>query len=87
MPNTRNLARGHKRLQPLIDFAQSEGWQVMRTSGGHLKFVKPGLPAIYTSSTASDHRTIRNARAQLRRAQRQADEPQASPTEGGPSHG
>ncbi|CAB3648421.1 type II toxin-antitoxin system HicA family toxin [Achromobacter pestifer] len=69
MPTARELSRGHKRLLPLIEFALREGWDVRRTPGGHLKFVKPGLPAIYTSSTASDHRATLNARAQLRRAE------------------
>ncbi|WP_431819390.1 type II toxin-antitoxin system HicA family toxin [Burkholderia sp. F1] len=72
MSNARELARGHKRLLPLIEFALSEGWTVSRTRGGHLRFVKPGLPPIYTSSTASDHRAGRNARAMLQRAQRNA---------------
>lgn len=70
MSNAHELARGHKRLLPLIEYALSEGWNVSRTSGGHLKFVKPGLQPIYTSATASDHRAGRNARAMLRRAQR-----------------
>lgn len=74
MAGTRDLARGHKRLRALIDFALSEGWRVVRTQGGHLKFTKPGCASIYTSSTASDHRADRNARAQLRRADRQAQE-------------
>ncbi|WP_313024546.1 type II toxin-antitoxin system HicA family toxin [Pseudomonas lopnurensis] len=64
------LCRGHKRLLPLIEFALSEGWEVSRTGGGHLKFTKPGLPPIFTSSTASDHRSSENARARLRRASR-----------------
>ena len=72
MLNAHELARGHKRLLPLIEHALSEGWNVSRTPGGHLKFVKPGLPPIYTSATASDHRAERNARAMLRRAQRHA---------------
>jgi len=72
MSNAHELARGHKRLLPLIEYALSEGWNVSRTSGGHLKFVKPGLPPIYTSATASDHRAGRNARAMLRRAQRRS---------------
>lgn len=72
MANAHDLARGHKRLQALIDFALSEGWRVVRTPGGHLKFTKPGCAAIYTSSTPSDHRAGLNARAQLRRAERQA---------------
>ncbi len=71
MSSAHDLARGHKRLLPLIEYALGEGWEVLRTQGGHLKFVKPGLPLIYTSATASDHRAIRNAHAMLRRTQRQ----------------
>jgi hypothetical protein len=64
----RTLHRGHKRLQPLIDLALREGWAVVRTPEGHLKFSKRGLPPIYTSATASDHRAGQNALARLRRA-------------------
>lgn len=70
MANAHELARGHKRLRALIEFALAEGWHVVRTPGGHLKFKKSGCAAIYTSSTASDHRAGLNARAQLRRADR-----------------
>lgn len=72
MTNAHELARGHKRLRALIEFALGEGWHVVPTHGGHLKFTKPGCASIYTSSTASDHRAGLNARAQLRRAERQA---------------
>lgn len=72
MAKAHELARGHKRLRALIDFALGEGWCVVRTPGGHLKFTKPGCASIYTGSTASDHRAGLNARAQLRRAERQA---------------
>ncbi len=78
MASAHELARGHKRLRALIDFALGEGWCVVRTPGGHLKFTKPGCASIYTSSTASDHRAGLNARAQLRRAGRQAHEVTAS---------
>ncbi|RMX06825.1 type II toxin-antitoxin system HicA family toxin [Pseudothauera nasutitermitis] len=71
MANAHELARGHKRLRALIEFAIGEGWRVKRTSGGHLKFTKTGCAPIYTSSTASDHRAGLNARAQIRRADRQ----------------
>ena len=57
MANAHELARGHKRLRALIEFAVSEGWHVKRTRGGHLKFTKTGCAAIYTSSTASDYRS------------------------------
>jgi len=65
-------ARGYKRLKPLIEFALNEGWEVTRTAGGHLRFTKPGLPAIYTGSTPSDHRSTRNALARMRRQARAA---------------
>lgn len=73
MTNARDLCRGHKQLLPLVEYALREGWTVNRTPGGHLRFIKPGLPPIYTSSTVSDHRAGRNAQAMLRRAQRQAE--------------
>lgn len=68
-------SRGYKRLKPLIELAQAEGWQVTRTARGHLELTKPGLPPIYTSSTSSDHRATRNALARLRRETRVAEEP------------
>lgn len=68
MRHARELHRGHKRLRPLIEYALSEGWEVSRTAGGHLKFVKSGMPPIYTSSTTSDQRSVLNARARLSRA-------------------
>ena len=78
MANAHELARGHKRLRALIEFAIGEGWHVKRTPSGHLKFTKAGCAAIYTSSTASDYRANLNAKAQLRRANRDA---QGSPTQ------
>ncbi len=70
MTKAHELARGHKRLRALIEFAIGEGWHVKRTSGGHLKFTKMGYAPIYTSMTASDHRASLNALAQIRRAGR-----------------
>ncbi|CAD0358845.1 hypothetical protein JH302_17340 [Xanthomonas campestris] len=74
MANVHELARGNKRLKTLIEFALAEGWHIQRTQGGHLKFTKVGCAPIYTSSTASDHRASLNARAQLRRAEREAED-------------
>ncbi|QQC64380.1 hypothetical protein [Paraburkholderia ginsengisoli] len=82
MPNVHELARGHRKLRPLIEYALREGWDVERTAGGHLKFLKPGLPPIYTSATASDHRAIRNARAHLRRVARIAQIAATTPMPG-----
>jgi predicted RNA binding protein YcfA (HicA-like mRNA interferase family) len=41
MASAHELARGRERLRALIEFALGEGWRVVRTSGGHLKFTKP----------------------------------------------
>ena len=65
MASAHDLARGHKRLRALIEFALGEGWKVVRTRGGHLLFTK------------------RNARAQLRRADRQAAQGVAASQENG----
>lgn len=62
------LRGAHERLRQLSAFAQSEGWTVTRTSGGHIKFSKQGCAPIFTSCTASDYRAERNAIARLRRA-------------------
>lgn len=86
MSTPRDLYRGHPRLRPLIEFALSEGWQVARTQGGHLKFTKAGLPSVYTSATASDHRADRNAMARLRRAEQNASSA-TSPKGRRPRHG
>jgi hypothetical protein len=87
MASIYELARGHKRLRALIEFALNEGWHVKRTPGGHLKFSKPGHASIYTSSTASDHRASLNARAQLRRAARNAQAIAADSTSEENDHG
>jgi len=35
MASAHELARGHKRLRTLIEFALGEGWKVVHTRGGH----------------------------------------------------
>ena len=67
MSSAYDICRGHKRIRSLVEFAMREGWTVSRTAGGHLTFEKPGLPPIFTGSTASDHRASQNAWARLRR--------------------
>jgi hypothetical protein len=39
MASAHELARGHKRLRALIEFALGEGWRGAH-AGGHLKFTK-----------------------------------------------
>ncbi|PJX11507.1 hypothetical protein CQW32_04630 [Pseudomonas putida] len=70
MSSVSELCRGHKQFLPLIEFALREGWDVRRSPADQLKFVKPGLPPIFTRSTAGGHRAGQNAWARLRRAER-----------------
>jgi hypothetical protein len=50
--------------------ARRQGWEVRRTRRGHVLFVSPDrtVPLIYGSGTPSDHRSVLNLRARLRRA-------------------
>lgn len=43
-------------LQPFIRYALKTGWKVSGQEKGPLRFVKPGLPAIYTLSLANRER-------------------------------
>ena len=48
--------------------ASKAGWTVGMTNGGHVYFLPPtGGGKIYTSSTPSDVKAIRNVKARLRR--------------------
>lgn len=69
MTRGHDLARGHARLRCLIEYVLREGWAVERIAGGHLKFVKPGLPPIYTSALVSNDRDVRNAGAPSHQAE------------------
>lgn len=69
MSKSLSAARGCKGMQRLIRYAATRGWQVQRTSGGHLRFTKPGCAPVFTSFTTRDRRAELNARSQLRRAE------------------
>lgn len=56
--------------------ARGLGFEVSRTKGGHLRFDKPGVGAVYFSSTPGDRRAILNGIAKLRRAVREQDQQQ-----------
>ena len=49
--------------------AHEFGYRVAgRTKNSHLRLTRPRYPTIFTSSTPSDHRTLKNLRSQLRKA-------------------
>ena len=55
-------------LRAMAALARRLGWQVTPTRSGHLAWRSPDGTVVYTPSTPSDYRAIRNARARLRRA-------------------
>ncbi len=57
----------HKSLRPVLAYARDHGFQVDRTAGGHLRIHRPGCPPVFSASTPSDHRGVRNTLARLRR--------------------
>jgi len=69
----RSFLRGAREsVRRLVTFAQAEGWSVDRSASGHLKLSKAGCASIFISSTPSDVRGELNARALLRRADKQS---------------
>ena len=57
-----------KELKPLMKAAQKQGWDVVTTRNGRIKWTSPqgGLP-YFSASTPSDRRAIHNIAADLRR--------------------
>lgn len=57
-----------RKVSDLVDLARSQGWRVVLRRG-HYGFHAPdGSGLVWTGSTPSDYRGVRNLRAQLRRA-------------------
>lgn len=63
-----------KAMKRLMRFAMHHGWQVERTNGGHLRFLKRGCPPVFTGFSPSDVRAEKNMLARLRRVQRQEED-------------
>lgn len=57
----------NKSMRPVVKLAESLGYRVDKTNGGHLRFLKPGRRPLFTSSTPSDWRSQRNIMSELRR--------------------
>ncbi len=65
------MATSHKKdVRALLSIAGGQGFRVERRGGGHVMVFPPDRtrPAVVMSSTPSDSRAIKNARAMLRRA-------------------
>jgi predicted RNA binding protein YcfA (HicA-like mRNA interferase family) len=55
-----------KELNELIKQAEQQGWNVCRTNGNHMKWVSPLGGVVFTSSTPSDARAMKNIKRDLR---------------------
>lgn len=54
-------------MQPAIDFAQINGFEIGRTAGGHLVFTR-GAAKVFASGATGDRRAVLNIISMLRRA-------------------
>ncbi|MGQ7245167.1 type II toxin-antitoxin system HicA family toxin [Salinicola sp. V024] len=61
-------------LKRVVRYAVTHGWIVERTRGGHVRFIKPGCPPVFTGFSPSDARAEKNVLARLRRMERQEED-------------
>lgn len=73
MPNALSIHCSTRALKRVVRFAVNHGWDVERTRGGHVRFIKAGLPPVFTGFSPSDARAEKNALARLRRLQKQEE--------------
>jgi hypothetical protein len=55
-----------KELRALLTLAENQGWRVTMTQKNHYKLVAPNGKVVFTSSTPSDSRAIKNIERDLR---------------------
>lgn len=56
-----------KEWRDLIAEATRQGWQIELTGSNHLRWRSPEGKPVFSASTPSDHRAIKNIRSMLRR--------------------
>jgi hypothetical protein len=56
-----------KDLRAIAIHAASQGWHISRTGGGHLRWTSPEGAPVFSASTPSDRRALRNIETQLRK--------------------
>jgi len=54
-------------LRELMACAEAQGWVVTRTPGDHYRWRGPAGQLVFSASTPSDRRSIKNLRSYLRR--------------------
>lgn len=73
MPSALPIRCSTRALKRVVRYAVDHGWDVERTSGGHVRFLKPGCPPVFTGFSPSDARAEKNVVARLRRVQKQEE--------------
>jgi len=58
-----------KEVRQFIRRAKKDGWNIIKTLNGHFKLTKPGSDIVFASGTPGDHRSLRNAEQDMRRAE------------------
>ena len=66
-------------LRRLIEAARERGWAVSRTASGHLRMRHPGSTLVLAGGTPSDTGAVRNATADLKRAERRISSMEPKP--------
>lgn len=62
-------------MMKLVRMLERDGFTAVHTGGGHLCLRHPGFSGcVFTSSTPSDHRAVKNLRAMLKRKLRAAND-------------
>lgn len=62
------MASAKKETKEIVREAERQGWRVETTKKGHIRFYAPdGVHVVHAGGTPSDHRSIANLLAQLRR--------------------
>jgi hypothetical protein len=56
-----------KEFKQIVKIAESKGWVVQLTGGGHLKWTSPTGQIVFSASTPSDGRAVKNLVSELRR--------------------
>lgn len=67
-PNFRELGVKNSKQRELMTELWNDGWTFTKRPGGHIRADKPGFAPQTMPTTASDHRSILNNRAQFRAA-------------------
>lgn len=54
-------------IRNIIRLAESQGWIINKTKGGHLRWTAPAGGFVFTASTPSDNRATQNMIRDLRK--------------------